>query len=109
MVLTRVCLPAACEHALIFSREKGTKHGGGGGEGAQLADSQPITVDDRPAVIMVNGAETPDSPAAHKVHNHTANSRDHWLVCLPLMVSSLLSKLRGLCQPVASDATCISS
>ncbi len=107
--VNRVCLPAASEHGLIFSGEKGTRHGDG--ESAQetmLADSQPTTVEDRPAVIIVRGAETPDSPASHKVHNQTANSHDHcqvdvllWLVCLPLMVSLLLSKLRG-CVPACS-------
>ena len=110
-------LAAASEHVLIFSGEKSIRHGDD--ESAQetvLVDAQPITVDDRPTVIIVHWAETAASPASHKVHNRTANSHDHcqvdvllWLVCLPLMVSLLLSKLRVVCQPVASDASCMSS
>ncbi|DBA93299.1 TPA: hypothetical protein ACH3X2_003581 [Trebouxia sp. C0005] len=55
------------EHALISSGEKGSRHvDGGTAQETMLVDSQPPTEDDRTAVIIVHGAETPGSPASHK-------------------------------------------
>ncbi|DBA93304.1 TPA: hypothetical protein ACH3X2_003586 [Trebouxia sp. C0005] len=51
----------------VVESEKGSRHGDGEiAQETMLVDSQPPTEDDRPAVSIVHGAETPGSPASHK-------------------------------------------